>query len=185
MSTTGPTAATTDPPSRGHRLEPRRRRGAGDVTAGGRRRVAWRIGGGSYQSAGDPRLHFGLGDADRVESIEIRWPSGRVDRLGPLPADAGYSSAREPPGPSLSRASRPAARRPRRLPGRRCSRLASASPTGRTRPKPPGIPGPTGVWPRSRSSPDCLTKRKALQRTSCIGAFDTLEPMCNDTSKDR
>jgi hypothetical protein len=60
------------------------------VTAGGRARVAWRLGGGSYQAAGDPRLHFGLGDADRVESIEIRWPSGRVDRLGPLPADAGY-----------------------------------------------------------------------------------------------
>jgi hypothetical protein len=60
------------------------------VTSSGRARVAWRIGGGSYQSAGDPRLHFGLGDADRVESIEIRWPSGRVDRLGPLPGDAGY-----------------------------------------------------------------------------------------------
>jgi hypothetical protein len=60
------------------------------VTAGGRPRVAWRLGGGSYQAAGDPRLHFGLGDANRVESIEIRWPSGRVDRLGPLPADAGY-----------------------------------------------------------------------------------------------
>ena len=60
------------------------------VTAGGRARVAWRLGGGSYQAAGDPRIHFGLGDADRVESIEIHWPSGRVDRLGPLPADAGY-----------------------------------------------------------------------------------------------
>ena len=60
------------------------------VTAGGRPRVAWRIGGGSYESAGDPRLNFGLGDAHRVESVEIRWPSGRVDRLGPLPADAGY-----------------------------------------------------------------------------------------------
>jgi hypothetical protein len=60
------------------------------VTAGERARVAWRLGGGSYQAAGDPRLHFGLGDNDRVESIEVRWPSGRVDRLGPLLADAGY-----------------------------------------------------------------------------------------------
>ena len=60
------------------------------LTAGGRTRVAWRVGGGSYQTAGDTRLHFGLGDADRVESIEVRWPSGRVDRLGSLPADAGY-----------------------------------------------------------------------------------------------
>jgi hypothetical protein len=60
------------------------------VTAGGRPRVAWRIGGGSYQAAGDPRVHFGLGDADRVESVEVRWPSGRVDRVGPLSANAGY-----------------------------------------------------------------------------------------------
>ena len=34
------------------------------VVAGGRRQVAWRFGGGSYQSASDPRLHIGLGDAD-------------------------------------------------------------------------------------------------------------------------
>src|SRR5690606_25771391 len=36
------------------------------VTAGGRTRVGWRHGGGSYQSAGDPRLHFGLGEAARI-----------------------------------------------------------------------------------------------------------------------
>jgi hypothetical protein len=60
------------------------------IVAGGRRRVTWRFGGGSYQSASDPRLHFGLGDADRVEAIEVAWPSGRVDRFGPLAADAGY-----------------------------------------------------------------------------------------------
>ena len=60
------------------------------IVAGGRRQVAWRFGGGSYQSASDPRLHFGLGNADRVESIEVAWPSGRVDRFGPLAADAAY-----------------------------------------------------------------------------------------------
>jgi hypothetical protein len=60
------------------------------VTAGGQPHVAWRLGGGSYQSAGDPRVHFGLGEAQRVESVEVRWPSGRVDRLGPLAAEAGY-----------------------------------------------------------------------------------------------
>ena len=69
------------------------------VVAGGRRRVAWRIGGGSYQSASDPRLHFGLGDAPRVESVEVTWPSGRVDRYADLPAPSGYLLREGRPGP--------------------------------------------------------------------------------------
>jgi hypothetical protein len=60
------------------------------VTAAGRRRVAQRVGGGSFQSASDLRLHFGLGNADRVESIEIVWPSGRISRFRDLKADNGY-----------------------------------------------------------------------------------------------
>jgi hypothetical protein len=31
---------------------------------------------GSYQSSSDKRVHFGLGAADSVREIEIRWPSG-------------------------------------------------------------------------------------------------------------
>ncbi len=60
------------------------------VVAGGRRLVAWRTGGGSFQSASDPRLHFGLGPAPRVESVEVTWPSGRVDRHAGLEPGAGY-----------------------------------------------------------------------------------------------
>jgi tetratricopeptide (TPR) repeat protein len=60
------------------------------ITAGGKRQLAQRQGGGSYQSANDPRLHFGLGESDRVQSVEIRWPSGRVDHWADLRADAGY-----------------------------------------------------------------------------------------------
>ena len=60
------------------------------VVSGGRRQVAQRCGGGSYQSANDPRLHFGLADSDRVESVEVRWPSGQVDHYTDLPADTGY-----------------------------------------------------------------------------------------------
>jgi enediyne biosynthesis protein E4 len=60
------------------------------VTCGGRVRVAQRFGGGSYQSASDPRLHFGLGDVRRVDGVEVRWPSGQIDRFGPLEADSAY-----------------------------------------------------------------------------------------------
>ena len=38
--------------------------------------------GGAYVSQNDLRPHFGLGVAEHVEEIEIRWPSGRVSRLG-------------------------------------------------------------------------------------------------------
>ena len=41
----------------------------------------------SFESASDPRLHFGLGAATSVDSIEVRWPSGVVDKIGPLPAN--------------------------------------------------------------------------------------------------
>ena len=60
------------------------------VTADGRRRVAWRHGGQSYQSSIDPRLHFGLGPIEAPVSVEVAWPSGRVDRHDALPVDAGY-----------------------------------------------------------------------------------------------
>ncbi len=60
------------------------------VVAGGRRRVAWRCGGGSFQSASDPRIHIGLGRAERIESLEITWPSGRLDRFLNLGAGAAY-----------------------------------------------------------------------------------------------
>jgi hypothetical protein len=32
--------------------------------------------GGSYLSQSDTRLHFGLGEADKIEKLEIRWPDG-------------------------------------------------------------------------------------------------------------
>jgi hypothetical protein len=77
------------------RLEGRRsnRDGVGArviIDAGGRRQVAERSGGGSYQSASDPRLHLGLGRATKVDAVEVRWPSGRVDRFRDLEADAIY-----------------------------------------------------------------------------------------------
>jgi hypothetical protein len=60
------------------------------VRSGPRRWVAARFGGGSYQSAPDPRLHFGLGASTRIDRVEVRWPSGRVDAYNGLNVDAGY-----------------------------------------------------------------------------------------------
>ena len=78
------------------------------VTAGGRRRVAWRTGGGSYASSSDPRLHFGLGSASSAESVEIRWPSGQVQRFGELAADRFYRVREGDPRPRV--VNRPASR---------------------------------------------------------------------------
>lgn len=36
---------------------------------------------GSYLSARDPRVHFGLGDLDEVSMIRIRWPDGRIREI--------------------------------------------------------------------------------------------------------
>jgi hypothetical protein len=73
------------------------------ITSGGRRQVAWRSGGGSYLSASDPRIHFGLGAHQRVETIEVAWPSGRMDRYLDLPPDAGYllREGQAEPGPLI------------------------------------------------------------------------------------
>jgi enediyne biosynthesis protein E4 len=37
--------------------------------------------GGSYISQNDLRVHFGLGKAEKVDALEIRWPSGQLDTL--------------------------------------------------------------------------------------------------------
>src|SRR5882672_9064312 len=42
---------------------------------------------GSYLSASDKRAHFGLGTETAVTSIEIRWPSGIVQRLKDVHGD--------------------------------------------------------------------------------------------------
>lgn len=53
------------------------------LTAGGIRQRADVYSGGSYGSSSDQRLHFGLGKATAVDSIEIHWPSGAVEKIAP------------------------------------------------------------------------------------------------------
>src|SRR5262249_34292834 len=80
------------------------------VADGRRRQVAQRVGGGSYLAAGDGRLHFGIGASTRVDSVEVRWPSGRLDRWTGLGAHAGHPLRQRDPAPKL-------------LPGFRAQRL--------------------------------------------------------------
>jgi len=44
----------------------------------------WALPATGYASANDQRIHFGLGDAARVDSLEIHWPSGIVDRYADI-----------------------------------------------------------------------------------------------------
>jgi len=61
------------------------------LTAGGMTQTADVRSGGSYLSQSDLRVHFGLAVATKIDSVEIRWPSGATDVLHDLPADKFYS----------------------------------------------------------------------------------------------
>jgi enediyne biosynthesis protein E4 len=57
------------------------------TTAAGELRQATARTAGGYLSAGDRRVHLGLGKETAVRSIEIRWPSGTVQRLTDVAPD--------------------------------------------------------------------------------------------------
>jgi hypothetical protein len=49
------------------------------VTTGKLRQRGDVVSGAGYSSQNDPALHFGLGAADRVDRLEVRWPGGRTE----------------------------------------------------------------------------------------------------------
>ena len=53
--------------------------------ASGKKRTRLRTAGGSYLSTSDPREVLGVGVSAKIQSVEIRWPSGTVDKLTNLP----------------------------------------------------------------------------------------------------
>lgn len=57
------------------------------VTAGTRTLVDEVRSGSSYNSSSDVRVHLGLGSATKVNSVQIRWPSGLQEHFDNLPAD--------------------------------------------------------------------------------------------------
>ena len=57
------------------------------VTAGGKTQFQDVIGVNGYLSQGDTRAHFGLGPAEKVDLVEIRWPDGTKDEWKDVKAD--------------------------------------------------------------------------------------------------
>jgi enediyne biosynthesis protein E4 len=57
------------------------------VKAGARALVDEVRSGSSYISNNDMRVHFGLGAASKIDSVQVRWPSGLVERFENLPVD--------------------------------------------------------------------------------------------------
>jgi hypothetical protein len=65
------------------------------IHAGGMTQFDEVRGGGSYLSQNDLRLHFGLGSATKIDSAEVRWPSGKVETLKDIAADKIYTIVEE------------------------------------------------------------------------------------------
>jgi enediyne biosynthesis protein E4 len=61
------------------------------VVAGGMTQTEEIHSGGSYLSQNDLRVHFGLNTATKIDSVEIRWPSGKIETLKNLDSDKFYS----------------------------------------------------------------------------------------------
>jgi enediyne biosynthesis protein E4 len=61
------------------------------LTAGGVRQRADVFSGASYGSSSDPRVHFGLGSDNKVEGVEIEWPSGEREKLAVPTVDQNYT----------------------------------------------------------------------------------------------
>jgi hypothetical protein len=60
------------------------------VRAGTLTQISEVAAGESYLSQNDLRMHFGLGSADRMDDVQVRWPDGQVERIGPLAAGKLY-----------------------------------------------------------------------------------------------
>jgi enediyne biosynthesis protein E4 len=56
--------------------------------AGALKRTRLKTSGGSYLSSHDPREILGVGSATKIDFVEIRWPSGKIDKLTNLPLNS-------------------------------------------------------------------------------------------------
>ncbi len=51
------------------------------LKAGGATQIREVVGGNGYSAQSSYRVHFGLGGAERIESLEVRWPNGSVEKV--------------------------------------------------------------------------------------------------------
>ena len=87
------------------------------IRSGGVKQFSEVHSGASYLSQNDLRLHFGLGTASKMDSVEIRWPNGTTESLQNVAGDAVYtivegsgirnSTPLPPPGSAVSVPSTP------------------------------------------------------------------------------
>jgi hypothetical protein len=61
--------------------------------------------GSSYDSNNDMRVHFGLGRNDKVDWVEVRWPSGLTEKFSGLHVD-GIQNLKEGSGAAINKAAR-------------------------------------------------------------------------------
>jgi enediyne biosynthesis protein E4 len=80
------------------------------IRAGGRTFTRELHAGSSYLSSDEPAVHAGLGPAQRIEEVTVRWPGGPVETFTNLPVnrrmtlrqgDASLPPAPAPPPPAL------------------------------------------------------------------------------------
>jgi len=102
--------------SKGHRLRirlvgpPGNRFGVGarvEVTTGELTQVRDLATTTGFMSADEPVLHFGTGEAGRIDSLQVRWPDGRLQRFENLEADALFTVKHSPGLPMMPVPPRP------------------------------------------------------------------------------
>ena len=55
-----------------------------------------RDGGNGFSAQSDPRVHFGLGDEDRIKLLEIRWPDGGLQYVEDVPTNRSVKVRQDP-----------------------------------------------------------------------------------------
>jgi thiol-disulfide isomerase/thioredoxin len=114
-------------------------------------------GGSGFLAQHDPRLLFGLGQAEGAEWMEITWPSGRIQRLGPVEAGTSLKVVEGNDSPQvipeqLTRLVDPVSpeqalwHRLKIVPGERLPGLSLRTFEGQDTPLKPGVPYFLNLW---------------------------------------